>query len=63
MLNLSYGMYATTGYNVDQLLWSQQEASIISYENGQAVISAAGNDSVALALEILMVLRIILPPH
>ena len=49
VLNLSYGMYATTGYNVDQLLWSQQEASIISYaENGQAVISkAAGNDSVA----------------
>ncbi len=49
VLNLSYGMYATTGYNVDQLLWGQQEASIISYaENGQAVVSkAAGNDSVA----------------
>ena len=50
VLNPNYGMYATTGYNVDQLLWGQQEASIISYaKNGQAVFSkAAGNDAVAI---------------
>lgn len=49
VLNLSYGIYATTGYDVDQLLFGKQESSIISYaENGQAVISkAAGNDAVA----------------
>jgi len=49
VLNLSYGIYAATGYNVDQLLFGRQEASIISYaENGDAVISkAAGNDATA----------------
>ena len=47
VLNLSYGMYALSGYG--RILWGSQEASIISYaEKGQAVISkAAGNDAVA----------------
>lgn len=49
VLNLSYGMYAETGYDVDNILWSPQEASILSFaESGEAVVSkAAGNDSVA----------------
>ncbi|MGO4854167.1 S8 family serine peptidase [Phaeovulum sp. W22_SRMD_FR3] len=49
ILNLSYGMYGTTGYTADQIAWSAQEVSIINYaRNGQAVIAkAAGNDSVA----------------
>ncbi|TGQ33262.1 MULTISPECIES: S8 family serine peptidase [unclassified Mesorhizobium] len=49
VLNLSYGMYATQGYNVSQIGWSAEEASIISYAGkGSAVVSkAAGNDSVA----------------
>jgi subtilisin family serine protease len=48
VLNLSYGMYANSAYSLDQLLWSAQESSIISYaENGAAVISkAAGNDGI-----------------
>lgn len=49
VLNLSYGMYATAGYTANQIGWSAQEQSIISYAtNGKAVISkAAGNDSIA----------------
>jgi len=49
VLNLSYGMYATAGYSVNQIGWSPEEASIISYASrGSAVVSkAAGNDSVA----------------
>lgn len=49
VLNLSYGMYAKSGYSVSQIRWSKQESSIISYAtNGSAVISkAAGNDAVA----------------
>jgi subtilisin family serine protease len=49
VLNLSYGMYATAGYKVNQIGWSREESSIISYAtNGNAVIAkAAGNDSVA----------------
>jgi subtilisin family serine protease len=49
VLNLSYGMFATAGYGVNQLQWSKQESSIISYAgSGKAVISkAAGNDAVA----------------
>ena len=49
VLNLSYGIYAATDYNVDQLLFGRQEASIIEYaKNGDAVISkAAGNDGIA----------------
>ena len=50
VINLSYAMFATAGYSVSQIGWSNQEASIISYaKNGRAVISkAAGNDSVAM---------------
>jgi subtilisin family serine protease len=49
VLNLSYGMYASAGYSVNQIGWSPEEASIISYATrGSAVVSkAAGNDSVA----------------
>ncbi|TJV44337.1 MAG: peptidase S8 and S53 subtilisin kexin sedolisin [Mesorhizobium sp.] len=49
VLNLSYGMYATAGYSPNQIGWSAEEASIISYATrGSAVVSkAAGNDSVA----------------
>jgi hypothetical protein len=49
VLNMSYGMYARAGYNLNQIGWSGQESSIISYaKNGNAVISkAAGNDAVA----------------
>ena len=49
VLNLSYGMYATAGYGVNQIWWAPEEASIIYYAStGSAVISkAAGNDSVA----------------
>ncbi|WP_245488928.1 S8 family serine peptidase [Mesorhizobium sp. M7D.F.Ca.US.004.03.1.1] len=49
VLNLSYGMYAKAGYSANQIGWSAEEASIISYATkGTAVVSkAAGNDSVA----------------
>ncbi|UCI29651.1 S8 family serine peptidase [Mesorhizobium sp. B4-1-4] len=49
VLNLSYGMYTTAGYSVNQIGWAPEEASIISYaSSGSAIISkAAGNDSVA----------------
>ncbi len=48
VLNLSYAMYAPTGYSASQIGWSAQETSIIDYaKNGMAVISkAAGNDAV-----------------
>ncbi len=48
VLNLSYGMMATAGYN--NVRWGRQESSIINYAtNGTAVISkAAGNDFVAI---------------
>lgn len=48
VLNLSYGMYAASGFTSSQIGWSAQEQSIISYaQNGNAVISkAAGNDAV-----------------
>lgn len=47
--NLSYGMFAKSGYSVSQIGWSAQETSLINYAtNGSAVISkAAGNDAVA----------------
>lgn len=50
VLNLSYGMYASAGYSANQIGWSSQEASIISYaRNGNAVVSkAAGNDGIAI---------------
>ncbi|WFP78631.1 S8 family serine peptidase [Mesorhizobium sp. WSM4906] len=49
VLNLSYGMYASAGYSVNQIGWAPEEKSIISYATwGSAVVSkAAGNDSVA----------------
>ena len=49
VLNLSYGMYASSSYSLSQLGWSAQESSIISYaKNGKAVVAkAAGNDAVA----------------
>lgn len=48
VLNLSYGMYATAGYNVNNIRWSSEETSIIAdAANGRAVISkAAGNDAI-----------------
>lgn len=50
VINLSYAMFATAGYSVNQIRWSNQESSIINFaRNGSAVISkAAGNDSVAM---------------
>jgi subtilisin family serine protease len=47
--NLSYGMFAKSGYTSNQISWSAQETSLISYAtNGSAVVSkAAGNDAVA----------------
>lgn len=49
VLNLSYGMYASSKYTLSQIGWSVQESSIISYAtNGSAVVvKAAGNDAVA----------------
>lgn len=45
-INLSYAMYANSGYTTNQIGWSAREQSIINYaNNGSAVISkAAGND-------------------
>lgn len=45
-INLSYAMYANSGYSANQIAWSSREKSIIDYAtNGRAVISkAAGND-------------------
>ena len=45
-INLSYAMYANSGYTANQIRWSAREQSIINYaNNGSAVISkAAGND-------------------
>lgn len=50
VLNLSYGMYTTAGYSVNQIWWAPEESSIISYASkGSAIVSkAAGNDSVAI---------------
>lgn len=49
ILNLSYGMFASSQYSLNQLAWSSQESSIIQYaRNGAAVVvKAAGNYSVA----------------
>ena len=49
-INLSYGMMAAHGYDVNQIGWSPQEDSIISYARaGSAFVSkAAGNDGVAI---------------
>ena len=47
--NLSYGMFAPGGYEVDQIRWSAQEKSLINHAKaGMAVVvKAAGNDGVA----------------
>jgi len=47
ILNLSYSMYASSGFSADQIGWSSQERSIINFANsGQAiVVKAAGNDA------------------
>lgn len=49
VLNLSYGIYASSQYSPGQIGWSAQDTSIIGYaKNGRAVIAkAAGNDAVA----------------
>ncbi|RAZ89020.1 peptidase S8 and S53 subtilisin kexin sedolisin [Mesorhizobium hawassense] len=54
VLNLSYGMYTTAGYSVNQIGWAPEEASIISYATkGSAIVSkAAGNDAVAVGAAI-----------
>lgn len=45
-INLSYAIYANSGYRADQIRWNAREQSIINYATeGTAVISkAAGND-------------------
>lgn len=50
VLNMSYGMYASASYSLNQLRWGAQESSIITYaKNGSAVaVKAAGNDAVAI---------------
>ncbi len=47
--NLSYGMFAPSGFSPSQIQWSAQESSLITYaRDGRAVVSkAAGNDAVA----------------
>lgn len=49
ILNLSYGLYAPSGYSASNVNWAAQEQSIINYaKNGSAVVvKAAGNDAVA----------------
>ncbi|MDO8887056.1 MAG: S8 family serine peptidase [Hydrogenophaga sp.] len=49
VLNLSYGMMASSAYATSPIKWSAQESSIIRYANeGRAVVAkAAGNDAVA----------------
>jgi len=46
-LNLSYGMFASKGYSLNQIMWSNREGSIIDYAtHGNAVVvKAAGNDN------------------
>ena len=48
VLNLSYGMYARSGYLASQIGWSAQERSIITdASKGLAVVAkAAGNDAI-----------------
>lgn len=49
VFNLSYGMYAKSGYSASQIGWSAQESSIISYASGKAIIAkAAGNDGIVI---------------
>jgi subtilisin family serine protease len=47
VINMSYGMYAASKYSLNQIGWSAQESSLISYAGGRAIIvKAAGNDSI-----------------
>lgn len=49
VLNLSYGIMATPGYDASQINWGAQQGSIIDYaRNGSAVVvKSAGNGGVA----------------
>jgi len=49
VINLSYGMFADTGYDVSNIRWGAREGSVINHARaGNAlVVKAAGNDSVA----------------
>jgi subtilisin family serine protease len=48
VLNLSYGLYATAGYTVQQIGFTNLENSIVAAGQGRAVVAkAAGNDSIA----------------
>jgi hypothetical protein len=49
VMNLSYGSYAPSYYDLAQIRWSAQEGSLISYADGDAIIvKAAGNDGIRL---------------
>jgi subtilisin family serine protease len=49
VINLSYGMFAETGYDVHNIWWGAREGSVINHaRTGNAlVVKAAGNDGVA----------------
>ena len=49
VINLSYGMFATDGYDVSNIWWGAREGSVINHaRTGNAlVVKAAGNDGVA----------------
>lgn len=49
VLNLSYGLYATAGYTVQQIGFTNLENSIVAAAQGRAVVAkAAGNDAIAI---------------
>ena len=51
VINLSYGVLATAGLNVNNLLWSRRDASIIAAaENGDALISKSAGNTWGLAV-------------
>jgi len=49
VINLSYGMFAVDGYDVNDIWWGAREGSVINHaRSGNAlVVKAAGNDGVA----------------
>jgi len=49
VINLSYGMFAADGYDVNDIWWGAREGSVINHaRSGNAlVVKAAGNDGVA----------------